>query len=95
MHRLDPTCMSIRERMLSLDNNEGLLDRVVLEKQMKDREEQLMPIYHQVAIMFADLHDTPGRMQEKGCINVSGSIYIYNYIYCVLVKLKSVIFQLL
>ena len=32
-----------------------------------------MPMYHQVAVMFADLHDTAGRMQEKGCINVSNN----------------------
>lgn len=38
---------------------------------MKEREEFLTPIYHQVAVQFADLHDTPGRMQEKGVINVS------------------------
>lgn len=38
---------------------------------MKEREEFLIPIYHQVAVQFADLHDTPGRMQEKGVINVS------------------------
>ncbi|TSL34519.1 Acetyl-CoA carboxylase [Bagarius yarrelli] len=31
-------------------------------------EEFLLPIYHQVAVQFADLHDTPGRMQEKGVI---------------------------
>lgn len=28
-------------------------------------------MYHQVAVRFADLHDTPGRMQEKGVITVS------------------------
>ena len=38
---------------------------------LKEREEFLLPIYHQVAVQFADLHDTPGRMQEKGVINVS------------------------
>ncbi|NWQ59325.1 ACACB carboxylase, partial [Neopipo cinnamomea] len=32
------------------------------------REELLLPVYHQVAVCFADLHDTPGRMQEKGVI---------------------------
>ncbi|NWH37630.1 ACACB carboxylase, partial [Chloropsis hardwickii] len=32
------------------------------------REELLLPVYHQVAVRFADLHDTPGRMQEKGVI---------------------------
>lgn len=43
---------------------------------MKEREEFLLPIYHQVAVQFADLHDTPGRMQEKGVINVSNTIAI-------------------
>ncbi|NXW84959.1 ACAC carboxylase, partial [Alopecoenas beccarii] len=32
------------------------------------REELLLPVYYQVAVCFADLHDTPGRMQEKGVI---------------------------
>lgn len=42
-----------------------------LENKLKEREEFLIPIYHQVAVQFADLHDTPGRMQEKGVITVS------------------------
>ena len=42
-----------------------------LETQLKVREDQLAPIYHQVAVEFADLHDTPGRMQEKGVVAVS------------------------
>ena len=71
MHRLDPVCAGIRERMLSLDSAlRG--DRLELEKQMREREEVLSPIYHQVAVMFADLHDTPDRMNDKGCISVSG-----------------------
>lgn len=45
--------------------------RKQLEKQLKAREELLLPVYHQVAVRFADLHDTPGRMQEKGVITVS------------------------
>ena len=31
----------------------------------------LSSIYHQVAVQFAELHDTPGRMKEKGVISVS------------------------
>lgn len=42
-----------------------------LEKQLKAREDLLLPMYYQVAVRFADLHDTPGRMQEKGVITVS------------------------
>ncbi|KAL7986957.1 hypothetical protein Chor_005876 [Crotalus horridus] len=43
-------------------------ERKDLEAKLKEREEFLIPIYHQVAVQFADLHDTPGRMQEKGVI---------------------------
>ena len=46
-------------------------DKSSLEAQLKVREDQLAPIYHQVAVAFADLHDTPGRMQEKGVVAVS------------------------
>lgn len=48
-------------------------DRKDLETKLKEREEFLIPIYHQVAMQFADLHDTPGRMQEKGAITVSAT----------------------
>lgn len=39
------------------------------EKQIADRTAALLPVYHTVAVNFADLHDTPDRMLEKGCIN--------------------------
>ncbi|BFZ10005.1 hypothetical protein BsWGS_13044 [Bradybaena similaris] len=42
--------------------------KTALETELKDREERLIPLYHSVAVMFADLHDTPGRMEEKNCI---------------------------
>jgi acetyl-CoA carboxylase / biotin carboxylase 1 len=29
----------------------------------------LLHVYHTVAVHFADLHDTPERMLEKGCIS--------------------------
>ncbi|KAL1273892.1 hypothetical protein QQF64_026706, partial [Cirrhinus molitorella] len=43
-------------------------ERKDLEAKLKSREDFLLPIYHQVAVQFVDLHDTPGRMQEKGVI---------------------------
>ncbi|XP_056313479.1 acetyl-CoA carboxylase isoform X2 [Danio aesculapii] len=43
-------------------------ERKDLEAKLKSREEFLLPIYHQVAVQFVDIHDTPGRMQEKGVI---------------------------
>ena len=48
-----------------------LFVRAELEKQLKEREEKLFPIYHTVAVQFADLHDRAGRMQEKQVISVS------------------------
>jgi acetyl-CoA carboxylase/biotin carboxylase 1 len=35
---------------------------------IKEREEQLKPLYLQVAHTFADLHDRAGRMKAKGVI---------------------------
>jgi acetyl-CoA carboxylase / biotin carboxylase 1 len=35
---------------------------------VKDREKFLRNIYAQVAVQFADLHDTPGRMAAVGVI---------------------------
>lgn len=46
-------------------------EKIILNKKLKEREEYLEPVYHQVAVHFADLHDTPGGMLAKGCISVS------------------------
>lgn len=40
-----------------------------IETEIKAREKHLDPIYHQAAVHFADLHDTPERMLEKSCIS--------------------------
>ncbi|XP_072289677.1 acetyl-CoA carboxylase isoform X3 [Eucyclogobius newberryi] len=66
MRRLDPAYASIAQKLSSPELSEKECQE--LESKLKAREEFLMPIYHQVAVQFADLHDTPGRMQEKGAI---------------------------
>lgn len=66
MHRLDPVCVRIKEQLAAPQRS--VSERSGYEREMKKREELLTPIYHQVAVQFADLHDTPGRMQEKGCV---------------------------
>uniref|UniRef100_A0A8C7UBE3 acetyl-CoA carboxylase n=1 Tax=Oncorhynchus mykiss TaxID=8022 RepID=A0A8C7UBE3_ONCMY len=66
MRRVDPVYMGLAERLGTPEL--GLPERKELETKLKEREEFLLPIYHQVAVQFADLHDTPGRMQEKGVI---------------------------
>jgi acetyl-CoA carboxylase/biotin carboxylase 1 len=39
-----------------------------IEEKIKSREEQLKPLYTQLACEFADLHDRTGRMEAKGVI---------------------------
>uniref|UniRef100_A0A672UYM2 acetyl-CoA carboxylase n=1 Tax=Strigops habroptila TaxID=2489341 RepID=A0A672UYM2_STRHB len=70
MRRVDPVYIRLAER-LGTSAPLSPTDRKELETKLKEREEFLIPIYHQVAMQFADLHDTPGRMQEKGVITVS------------------------
>mmetsp|Transcript_33149 Transcript_33149/g.80536 ORF Transcript_33149/g.80536 Transcript_33149/m.80536 type:complete len:2346 (-) Transcript_33149:253-7290(-) len=38
-------------------------------QQILDREQKILPSFHQAASLFVDLHDTPGRMKAKGIIN--------------------------
>lgn len=66
MERLDPGMRSLVERL----SEPGLAtqDRLVVEQEMRRREEKLAGVYHQVAVRFAELHDTPVRMKEKGTI---------------------------
>uniref|UniRef100_A0A3Q3IDI1 acetyl-CoA carboxylase n=1 Tax=Monopterus albus TaxID=43700 RepID=A0A3Q3IDI1_MONAL len=66
MRRIDPIYIGLAESLGTPELSPP--DRKELETKLKEREEFLLPIYHQVALQFADLHDTPGRMQEKGVI---------------------------
>ncbi|TLD19570.1 hypothetical protein PspLS_09710 [Pyricularia sp. CBS 133598] len=75
MARLDPVYGDLKKRMLAVQaaakDKTGAADKEELEKikkQMTQREEQLGPIYQQIAIQFADLHDRAGRMKAKGTI---------------------------
>uniref|UniRef100_A0A8B9TQ39 acetyl-CoA carboxylase n=2 Tax=Anas platyrhynchos TaxID=8839 RepID=A0A8B9TQ39_ANAPL len=67
MRRVDPNGRRVTEQLCGTPELSPA-DRKELETKLKEREEFLIPIYHQVAMQFADLHDTPGRMQEKGAI---------------------------
>ncbi|XP_034547322.1 acetyl-CoA carboxylase isoform X2 [Notolabrus celidotus] len=67
MKRLDSVYASLAEQLASPQLSDKQIKE--LESKLKAREEFLCPIYHQVAVQFVDLHDTPGRMQEKGVIN--------------------------
>ena len=43
-------------------------DRELIKTKLTEREQELLPVYQQLAIQFADLHDTAGRMKAKGTI---------------------------
>ena len=57
MHRIDPVIRKLRAEGV------GVGDLAV-----RAREAALMPIYHQVALAFAQMHDTPERMVQKGVL---------------------------
>jgi len=57
MHRLDPVIAKLKA--------EGGVESHAA---IKAREETLLPIYHQVALQFAQMHDGPARMLAKGVL---------------------------
>lgn len=66
MARLDPTYGELRRALEDKNlSKEQLSD---LKAKMAAREEQLLPVYMQIALQFADLHDRAGRMQAKNTI---------------------------
>ncbi|CDK26741.1 unnamed protein product [Kuraishia capsulata CBS 1993] len=66
MGRLDEVCKDLRAKMA--DPSLSAEDHSVLAKKLAARENQLLPVYSQVSIQFADLHDRSGRMLAKGVI---------------------------
>ncbi|KAH3668226.1 hypothetical protein OGAPHI_001980 [Ogataea philodendri] len=66
MNRLDDKCKSLRAQIAT----EGISaeEKTTLAKQLSERQKQLLPIYAQISVQFADLHDRAGRMVAKGTI---------------------------
>jgi len=64
MHRHDTKMQELDAKLAKADGEE----RAQLEKQVKARERQLLPLYTSIAERFADLHDRTGRMKAKGVI---------------------------
>ncbi|GBC48526.2 uncharacterized protein OCT59_029816 [Rhizophagus irregularis] len=66
MGRLDETYRNLKK---SLDDPTiSEIQKQEIKKHLDAREQELLPIYSQIAIQFADLHDTPGRMKSKQTI---------------------------
>lgn len=58
-------CFSIAEVINESTSHD---EKKLVENELREREANLLGMYHQVALSFADLHDTPVRMYEKACI---------------------------
>jgi hypothetical protein len=75
-HRLDEKLKALDRELAELEKlpADGVASppparsKEVVQKEIRLREALVFPAFHQVATQFADLHDTPGRMQAKGCI---------------------------
>ncbi len=71
MSRLDTAYNDVQSQLKSPTLSPD--ERKRLEATLSAREESLASTFHQVAVEFANLHDTPGRMHKKGCVSVSTS----------------------
>ena len=63
MHRLDDELVRLDREIAS-----GSAAAPGLVAQITAREKELLPLYSQIAVRFAELHDTSGRMKGKGVI---------------------------
>lgn len=65
MERLDPEYNALKQKLNSKLEPE---EHAKVAAQLVAREKLLMPIYAQISVQFADLHDRSGRMLAKGVI---------------------------
>ena len=68
MARLDATYGELKAQSLA----KGLTSEQsnAIKVKMTEREQLLGPVYQQIALQFADLHDRAGRMEAKGTIRL-------------------------
>ena len=66
MARLDPTYASLKQSLS--DKSISPEKQAEIKTQMTARENLLLPVYSQISLQFADLHDRAGRMQAKDTI---------------------------
>ncbi|BBN00335.1 acetyl-CoA carboxylase / biotin carboxylase 1 [Marchantia polymorpha subsp. ruderalis] len=64
INRLDSQVIGLKQKMQAADAQTAL----AITKQITARENKLLPLYKQIAIRFAELHDTANRMAAKGVI---------------------------
>ncbi|KAJ5067980.1 acetyl-coa carboxylase-like [Anaeramoeba ignava] len=68
MHRLDPVLIQLEKTLNdpNICNVEHQKNHIL--SQISERENKLLPIFTQIAIKFADLHDTPVQMKHRKVI---------------------------
>lgn len=71
MARLDPTYASLRAQLSDKSKVLSPTEMSEIKKQMTEREQLLLPVYSQISLQFADLHDRAGRMKAKNVIRDS------------------------
>ncbi|KAI8815908.1 acetyl-CoA carboxylase [Fimicolochytrium jonesii] len=65
MERLDPEYRALKRQLAEATPDA----KAHLQAAVERREKDLLPVYHQVAVEFADLHDRPGRMLAKDVVH--------------------------
>lgn len=68
MDRLDPEMINLKAKLPAVVASGNHANLESIRQQIKSREKQLLPVYTQIAIRFAQLHDTSDRMAAKGVI---------------------------
>ncbi|KAJ2784730.1 acetyl-coenzyme-A carboxylase [Coemansia javaensis] len=70
MERLDPQVRELRQAVAAAaDSGQPAAEQLAdLKAQLDAREKELLPVYTQLAVHFADLHDRAGRMAAKGVV---------------------------
>ncbi|KAI8013044.1 Acetyl-CoA carboxylase 1 [Camellia lanceoleosa] len=68
MGRLDQRLIDLKARLQEARSAGAHANVESLQQQIKGREKQLLPVYTQIAMKFAELHDTSLRMAAKGVI---------------------------
>jgi acetyl-CoA carboxylase/biotin carboxylase 1 len=71
MARLDPTYASLRAQLADKSKTLSPTEMSEIKKQKTEREQLLLPVYSQISLQFADLHDRAGRMKAKRVIRES------------------------
>lgn len=68
MARLDPTYGDLKAKILDKSLTPDQVQEI--KSKMNEREKLLLPVYMQISLQYADLHDRAGRMMAKNTIRM-------------------------